>query len=125
MQDFTKHYLVSKLEEIEQIIKELEGEYRRIAEILTEGADMKCRVCKEDMPEEEYDINTDGSMQKTCKGCKRKAKAAYRRRVAALKGEEKPPTKSLEETLKEIPEGMSYKEFQIQETIRLQKEGKI
>ena len=95
----------------------------------------KCSKCKKIKIITEYGKNKDGSRQKTCQDCLLIKKARYKERKTTELQESNPklpapkPTQkkkvSFEKSLKDIEaSGMSYAEYQYQETLRLVRKKK-
>lgn len=133
---------IKRLDVIERTIKNLEAEYRAIAEELISGNipeevtdGRQCSNCKQIKSPSSFHLKSDGTYTKTCEDClvcckksKRRLKmiAAAEKKAEALKEKIKPVVKreSLEDFINKLKkEGKSYQEIQKAETLWMQKEG--
>lgn len=132
MHDDLKTYLINRLEVLDEEIGIKEREYRRIVKLLTEGEEMncKCTKCHKELDESQFGFLENGRQYKVCQPCREKCRL---RREEMAKNKPQPVMEEIKETkpapkvkpdldkfTKELKQSeMSYREYQIKETLRL------
>lgn len=125
MRDSVRTYLINRLEVLEQEIGIKEKEYRRIVRMLTEKEEsmkIECGKCKRERDESEFYKHKNGIHYVCCRYCvdrQRNRQQQYKVFEEEPKVEKKKKVNFGKEIKKIAKTGMSYKEYQMQETLRL------